>query len=94
MDDVSPRYRGCRFRDIPQIGAALAVHLDRAREWARLRTRLPCTLRGPQPETDWNFLLAPHRTADHRPAGLLPCSGDKTGRKGVGVQQGTPRPDF
>jgi hypothetical protein len=35
----------------------------------------PPTLRGPRPETDWNFLLAPHRTADHGPAGLLPPSG-------------------
>jgi hypothetical protein len=39
--DVSPRYRGRQFRDIPQI---CAVHLERARERAPLRTRLPPAL--------------------------------------------------
>ncbi len=41
MYDVVPRYRGRRFRKIPHIGAAPAVHLERARERAQLRTCLP-----------------------------------------------------
>jgi hypothetical protein len=36
----------------------------------------PHTLCSQQTETDCNFWLAPHRTADHCLAGLLPASGD------------------
>ncbi len=38
MYDVLLRYRDCRFRELAQICAALAVQLERARERARLRT--------------------------------------------------------
>ncbi len=41
MYDAIPRYRGRRFREHAEIGAAPTVHLGRARERARLRTRLP-----------------------------------------------------
>jgi hypothetical protein len=61
--DVSPRYRGQPFRDIPQIGAAPAVHLERGESGPDWEPASPRTLRGPRPETDRNFLLAPHRTS-------------------------------
>ncbi len=44
MYDVSPRYRGRRFWEHALIGAAPTIHLERAREKARMRTRHPPAL--------------------------------------------------
>jgi hypothetical protein len=45
--DVSPRYRVCWFRELAQIGAVPTVHLERAREAARLSPATPRTCHSP-----------------------------------------------
>ncbi len=52
MYDVSLRNRVCQFRERAQIGAAPAVHLERARDWADWKPATPHTLHSPGPETD------------------------------------------
>jgi hypothetical protein len=73
--DALPRYRGRQFQEHAQIGAAPTVQLGRAREKARLRTRCPPHSTRPATGNWLECWLAPHRTVDHRPAGLLPFSG-------------------
>ncbi len=86
MYDVSPCYWGWRLQELAQIGVAPTVYLERARDWARLRTYLPPHSACPGTGNQLVFLLAPRRTADRSPAGLLtPLGGlnsSKTGRKG------------
>jgi hypothetical protein len=85
--DVSPRYRVCPFWELALIGAVPMVHLERARDQARLWTCHPS--HSPQPGTrNWSvFWPARRQTADHSPARLLPpwvvCS-IKTKQKGGG----------
>jgi hypothetical protein len=90
--DVSPRYSGRRFRDIPQIGVAPAVHLERARERVPLRTRLPLHSTRPAIETDWNFywrrtVLRTTARQDFSRTQVV-CINSKTGRKGGGFGRG------
>ncbi len=70
--DVSPRYRGRRFWEQAQIGAAPAVHLERARERAQLRTRLP--LHSTRPATgNWlEFLTGAAPDCGPLPGGTSP----------------------
>jgi hypothetical protein len=51
---VSQRDRVFCFQELDRIGAVPAVHLERAREWARQRTCHPRTLHGPGPVSDRN----------------------------------------
>ncbi len=93
MYDVSPCYRGRRFRELAQIGAVSAVLLERAREQARLRKRHPPgILRSPGPQTDWNsdwrctgLQITAWQDFSH-PQGV--CNSSKTEQKGGGWQGG------
>ncbi len=89
---LSLRYRSHQFQEIPQIGAAPAVHLERARERVQLRTHLP-------PRSTWpgtgNWLgcwLVPYWTGtmtrrDFSPAWVV-CISSKPGGRGWGFGRG------
>ncbi len=96
--DVSLRHRDCLFWELAQIGPAPTVHLERARELARLITRHLCTIYGPGPETNQN--------PDSCHAGLqttawqdfshpwVVCNSSSTKRMGGGGQQVDAAQDF
>jgi hypothetical protein len=75
MYDMSPRYTGHRFREIPQIGAVPAVHLERARVRARLRTRLPPALYMSQYRKLAGMLTGAALDCGPRPGGTSPKLG-------------------
>jgi hypothetical protein len=56
---------GCLFQKLAQVGAAPVVHLERAREWVRLRTCHPPALSNAQDQKLTGILIG--AMPDHGP---------------------------